>query len=59
MDKSRPRQCPFKTYAVLASPARVRDDEDEDDKILDQHRFKPFHEEKWTLYHKELLEFCV
>lgn len=32
-------------------------DDDEDDNELDQHRFKPFHEEKWTVRYKELLDF--
>lgn len=33
------------------------EDEDDDDDELNQHRFKPFHEEKWSLRYKELLEF--
>lgn len=28
-----------------------------DDDEMNQHRFKPFHEEKWSLRYKELLEF--
>jgi hypothetical protein len=30
---------------------------DDDDDEMNQHRFKPFHEEKWTLRYKELLVF--
>jgi len=33
------------------------DDEDDEDDELNQHRFKPFHEEKWSLRYKELLDF--
>lgn len=32
-------------------------DDDDDDEESNQNRFKPFHEEKWTLRYKELLEF--
>jgi hypothetical protein len=41
----------------VSKPCLRDDDEDEDEEGLDQHRFKPFHEEKWTLRYKELLEF--
>lgn len=33
------------------------DDEDDDDDDSGTNRFKPFHEEKWTLRYKELLSF--
>lgn len=33
------------------------DDNDDDDDDSNQNRFKPFHEEKWSLRYKELLEF--
>jgi hypothetical protein len=33
------------------------DDDDDDDDESGSNRFKPFHEEKWTLRYKELLEF--
>jgi len=33
------------------------DDDDEDDEDMGNHRFKPFHEEKWSLRYKELLQF--
>lgn len=33
------------------------DDDDDDEDGEDSNRFKPFHEEKWTLRYKELLEF--
>lgn len=35
-------------------PSSFEDDESDE---LNQHRFKPFHEEKWSLRYKELLEF--
>ena len=41
--------------ASTAAPAGSATAEDEEE--LNQHRFKPFHEEKWTLRYKELLEF--
>lgn len=46
------QQAPAQTD--VASPD-MNDDDDEDE--LNQHRFKPFHEEKWSLRYKELLEF--
>jgi Helicase associated domain len=33
------------------------DDDDDDDDDSNQNRFKPFHEEKWSLRYKELLAF--
>ena len=35
----------------------MEDESDDDDDDMNQNRFKPFHEEKWSLRHKELLDF--
>lgn len=52
------------TALALAAPAKslggdaaCYDDDDDDDDEFNQHRFKPFHEEKWSLRYKELLDF--
>jgi Helicase associated domain len=42
--------------ASLGGDVKGYDDDDDDDE-LNQHRFKPFHEEKWSLRYKELLDF--
>jgi len=48
------------TLAMAAPVKSLGEDQvpyDEDNDELNQHRFKPFHEEKWSLRYKELLEF--
>jgi hypothetical protein len=45
------------TVTSLAPAVSRSDGSIDDDDEMNQHRFKPFHEEKWTLRYKELLVF--
>jgi Helicase associated domain len=58
--KSHPFAPVEKPEYVISKPPLAHDSGDEDDDDDDEdspHRFKAFHEEKWTLRYKELVEF--
>jgi hypothetical protein len=52
-----PNAVPSTVSSMVPMGHRSCEDHINEDDEMNQHRFKPFHEEKWSLRYKELLEF--